>query len=88
MINNTSVKGRLSLPRISVYGITKYGGENFSDCLRLEMRKFGVKVVIVEPGNFGGVTGILSGSNVYLIKLFQRDINSLKMYKTCIHMYT
>lgn len=64
VINNTSVKGRLSLPRISVYGITKYGGENFSDCLRLEMRKFGVKVVIVEPGEFGGVTGILSGSNL------------------------
>lgn len=64
VINNTSVKGRISLPRISVYGITKYGGENFSDCLRLEMRKFGVKVVIVEPGEFGGVTGILSGSNL------------------------
>lgn len=64
VINNTSVKGRLSLPRISVYGITKYGGENFSDCLRLEMRKFGVKVVVVEPGEFGGVTGILSGSNL------------------------
>lgn len=68
VINNTSVKGRLSLPRISVYGITKYGGENFSDCLRLEMRKFGVKVVIVEPGNFGGVTGILSGSNLNRLK--------------------
>jgi short-subunit dehydrogenase len=64
IINCTSVKGRVSLPRISVYGITKYGGENFSDCLRLEMRKFGVKVVIIEPGEFGGVTGILRGNNV------------------------
>lgn len=56
--------------RIFVYGIMKYGGENFLDCFRLEMRKFGVKVVIVELGNFGGVIGILSGSNVYFIKLF------------------
>ncbi|XP_056016340.1 D-beta-hydroxybutyrate dehydrogenase, mitochondrial-like isoform X2 [Ostrea edulis] len=68
VINCTSVKGRLSLPRISVYGITKYGGENFSDCLRLEMRKFGVKVVIVEPGEFGGVTGLLKGNNLKRLK--------------------
>ncbi|XP_061176159.1 D-beta-hydroxybutyrate dehydrogenase, mitochondrial-like [Saccostrea echinata] len=68
IVNNTSVKGLVSLPRISVYGITKFGCENFSDCLRLEMRKFGVKVSIVEPGNFGGVTGIRIGSNFERLK--------------------
>ncbi|XP_061177363.1 D-beta-hydroxybutyrate dehydrogenase, mitochondrial-like [Saccostrea echinata] len=74
IVNNTSVKGRVSLPRISVYGITKYGGENFSDCLRLEMRKFGVKVVIVEPGEFGGVTGILKGPN---LKRLKKDVDEM-----------
>jgi 3-hydroxybutyrate dehydrogenase len=56
-----------------VYAITKYGGEAFSDILRLEMRKFGVKVIIVEPGNFSGITGILSPENVCMkyIQLFQ-----------------
>ena len=63
-MNVTSVKGILSRPTISVYGNTKFGAENFSDCLRLEMRKFGVKVSIVEPGNFGGLTGIVRDQNV------------------------
>nr|XP_022329706.1 D-beta-hydroxybutyrate dehydrogenase, mitochondrial-like isoform X2 [Crassostrea virginica] len=64
VVNVTSVKGILSRPTISVYGNTKFGAENFSDCLRLEMRKFGVKVSIVEPGNFGGLTGIVRDQNL------------------------
>lgn len=64
IVNVTSVKGIIARPTISVYGITKFGAENFSDCLRLEMRKFGVKVSIVEPGNFGGLTGIVKDQNV------------------------
>ncbi|KAL3877401.1 hypothetical protein ACJMK2_035112 [Sinanodonta woodiana] len=64
VVNVTSAKGKLSLPSCSVYGISKYGGETFSDCLRLEMRKFGVKVVIIEPGNFGGATGMLSSKTL------------------------
>ncbi|XP_048728281.2 D-beta-hydroxybutyrate dehydrogenase, mitochondrial-like isoform X2 [Ostrea edulis] len=64
IVNVTSVKGVLSRPTISVYGATKFGAENFSDCLRLEMRKFGVKVSIIEPGNFGGLTGIVKDQNL------------------------
>ena len=33
----------------AAYAITKYGGEVFSDILRLEMKKFGVNVSILEP---------------------------------------
>ncbi|KAK3085459.1 hypothetical protein FSP39_003715, partial [Pinctada imbricata] len=68
VINVTSVKGRVCLPYISAYGITKYGGENFSDILRMEMKKFGVKVVIVEPGNFGRLTAIVKGKNLDRIR--------------------
>lgn len=64
IINTTSVKGRISLPKNGAYGITKYGGEAFSDILRLEMRQFGVKVIVIEPGNFGGATGMLNQHSV------------------------
>lgn len=74
-MNVTSVKGIIARPTISVYGITKFGAENFSDCLRLEMRKFGVKVSIVEPGNFGGLTGIVKDQNV--INLCTNIVESL-----------
>lgn len=66
IINTTSVKGRICLPKNCAYGITKYGGEAFSDILRLEMRQFGVKVVVIEPGNFGGATGMLNPQSVRL----------------------
>ncbi|XP_041364987.1 D-beta-hydroxybutyrate dehydrogenase, mitochondrial-like [Gigantopelta aegis] len=56
----TSAQGRLAVPSNSTYAITKYGLECFSDILRLELQGFGVKVVVVEPGNFGGSTGMLS----------------------------
>lgn len=60
VLNVTSAKGRICLPSNSVYGATKYAIESFSDVLRLEMRKFGVDVVVIEPGDFGGTTGMLS----------------------------
>ncbi|XP_008941001.1 PREDICTED: retinol dehydrogenase 7-like, partial [Merops nubicus] len=34
------------------YCISKFGVEAFSDSLRLEMRNFGVKVSVIEPGYF------------------------------------
>lgn len=32
------------------YHATKHGLEGWSDCLRLEVNQFGIKVVIIEPG--------------------------------------
>ncbi|ESO99547.1 hypothetical protein LOTGIDRAFT_65444, partial [Lottia gigantea] len=68
IVNVTSVKARISLPCNSVYGITKYGGDAFSNALRQEMKKFGIKVVIIEPGNFGGATGCLNKEGTSRIK--------------------
>lgn len=74
IINVTSVKGRLSVPFNAAYNITKFGGETFSDILRLEMRKFGVKVIIVEPSHFAGITGILNPQN---LSRLQKEIESM-----------
>lgn len=52
----SSVKGRFSFPANSAYHITKHGLETVADCLRLEMLKFGVRVSVIEPGNFSTVT--------------------------------
>ena len=61
-VNITSVKGRLAVSLDSAYGMIKYAGEAFSDILRREMGRFGVKVAIIEPGDYGGLTGM--GSEV------------------------
>ncbi|XP_060069039.1 D-beta-hydroxybutyrate dehydrogenase, mitochondrial-like [Ylistrum balloti] len=60
IINVSSVRGRFSWPSDSLYHVTKHGLETLSDSLRMEMKKFGVKVVIVEPGDFGNATSISS----------------------------
>nr|CAD7196025.1 unnamed protein product [Timema douglasi] len=51
-INVVSIQGRVASPFKSPYCIVKAGVEAFSECLSLEMRKWGVDVVLVEPGNY------------------------------------
>ena len=58
VVNVTSVRGRVVEPNQSNYSTAKHGIETLTDSLRLEMVKFGVKVSIIEPGNFGNATAI------------------------------
>ncbi|NWS24468.1 RDH16 dehydrogenase, partial [Polioptila caerulea] len=51
VVNVASVMGRVSFFG-GGYCPSKYGVEAFSDSLRLEMRNFGVKVCVIEPGYF------------------------------------
>ncbi|XP_068137246.1 D-beta-hydroxybutyrate dehydrogenase, mitochondrial-like [Hyperolius riggenbachi] len=60
----SSMLGRMGSPLRSSYCITKYGVEAFSDCLRMEMYKWGVKVILIEPGNFIAATGIFTREGV------------------------
>ena len=57
IVNLSSMGGRLTFPGGGLYHATKYSVEAISDALRFEVRGFGVKVIIVEPGlivtNFG-----------------------------------
>ena len=40
------------MPGVSAYCISKFGVQAFCDSLRNEMKHFGVKVHIIEPGMF------------------------------------
>nr|XP_032821983.1 retinol dehydrogenase 5-like [Petromyzon marinus] len=51
VVNVASILGRVSIVG-GGYCISKFGVEAFSDTLRRDMRAFGVKVSIVEPGFF------------------------------------
>ncbi len=50
VINISSIGGRITAPTIGVYQASKYALEAFSDALRMETRRQGVTVAIVEPG--------------------------------------
>jgi NAD(P)-dependent dehydrogenase (short-subunit alcohol dehydrogenase family) len=45
-----SVSGHLALPFLGAYASTKHALEAISDAMRLELRPFGVHVVLIKPG--------------------------------------
>jgi NAD(P)-dependent dehydrogenase (short-subunit alcohol dehydrogenase family) len=50
IINISSVGGKIYEPLGSWYHATKFAVEGLSDSLRLELKPFGVHVVVIEPG--------------------------------------
>ncbi len=50
IINISSISGRVSVPFMAPYSMSKYAVEALSDAMRAELRPHGVDVVIVEPG--------------------------------------
>lgn len=50
IINNSSIGGKVYSPLGAWYYATKHALEGWSDCLRIELQQFGIKVVIIEPG--------------------------------------
>ena len=59
IVNITSKGGKMYTPLGAWYHATKHALEGWSDCLRLELKQFGIDVVIIEPGiiqtEFGNV---------------------------------
>lgn len=59
IVNVSSIAGKMYSPLGAWYHATKHALEGWSDCLRWEVKPFGVDVVIIEPGlirtEFGGI---------------------------------
>ncbi|KAI0234772.1 17-beta-hydroxysteroid dehydrogenase type 6 [Lamellibrachia satsuma] len=52
IVNTSSLSGRIPATCLGAYCVSKAGLETFSDVLRVEMHKWGVRVAIIEPGGF------------------------------------
>jgi NAD(P)-dependent dehydrogenase (short-subunit alcohol dehydrogenase family) len=50
IVNLSSVAGRVTMPGAGAYAASKYAIEAISDALRFEVRGFGVRVIVIEPG--------------------------------------
>jgi NAD(P)-dependent dehydrogenase (short-subunit alcohol dehydrogenase family) len=50
IVNVSSIGGRFGEPYGAWYHATKYALEGLSDSLRMELRPFGIDVIIIEPG--------------------------------------
>jgi NAD(P)-dependent dehydrogenase (short-subunit alcohol dehydrogenase family) len=56
ILNVSSMGGRVAYPVTGAYHASKFALEALSDSLRMELRPFGVRVVVIEPG--GSATAI------------------------------
>lgn len=50
IVNVSSFVGKIYTPMGAWYNATKHALEAWSDCLRIELRQFGIDVIIIEPG--------------------------------------
>ncbi len=52
VVNISSLAGVIGLPFSGLYSASKFALEGLSESLRMECRQFGIRVVLVEPGDF------------------------------------
>lgn len=52
IINVSSIGGLMGLPFQGFYSASKFGIEGMSESLRLELKPFGIRVVLINPGDF------------------------------------
>ncbi|MCP8970754.1 oxidoreductase [Ectobacillus ponti] len=52
IVNVSSISGLTGFPGLSPYVASKHALEGWSECLRLEVKPFGVQVALVEPGSY------------------------------------
>jgi NAD(P)-dependent dehydrogenase (short-subunit alcohol dehydrogenase family) len=64
IVNVTSMGGKIYTPLGGWYHGTKFALEALSDCLRLEVKPFGIDVVVIEPGGIATEWGDIAADNV------------------------
>jgi len=52
IINVSSISGKIGFPGLSPYIASKHALEGWSESLRLEVKPFGIDVVLIEPGSY------------------------------------
>jgi short-subunit dehydrogenase len=51
IINIGSVAGLFAIPYQSMYSASKFAVEAYTEALRMEVREFGIRAVVIEPGD-------------------------------------
>ena len=64
IINTSSIAGKIVLPFGGWYNVSKFSVEALSDALRMEVKPFGIDVVMIEPGGIKTDWGIIAARHL------------------------
>jgi NAD(P)-dependent dehydrogenase (short-subunit alcohol dehydrogenase family) len=64
IINISSVGGQFATPLGAWYHASKYAVEGLSDAMRLELKRFGINVVLIEPGSIQTEWGAIAADHL------------------------
>jgi NAD(P)-dependent dehydrogenase (short-subunit alcohol dehydrogenase family) len=64
VVNVSSVGGRFATPMGAWYHASKYAVEGMSDAMRLELKRFDINVVLVEPGSIQTEWGAIAADKL------------------------
>ena len=89
IVNISSMGGKIYTPLGAWYHATKHAVEGWSDCLRLELKDFGINVVVVEPGGIKTAWGTIAAENLKKTSSKGAYANfANKVAKNTVKMYT
>ena len=80
IVNFSSINGLLGIPFEGAYTASKHAVEGYSECLALEVKPFGIEIMLVEPGDHR------SGSRAY--RGHSKGITDDSPYKTAFDLGT
>jgi len=80
IINFSSIGGLMGLPFQAFYSSSKFAVEGFSEALRMEVKQFNIKVVLINPGDFR--TGNTAARKNFLAPTGPDDPYSVQFSKT------
>lgn len=64
IVNISSMGGKVWTPLGGWYHATKFAVEGLSDCLRMELKPFGIDVIVIEPGGITTPFGAIAAENL------------------------
>lgn len=82
IINISSIAGLIGTPFQGAYSASKFALEGLTEVLRMEVKPFGIHIVLIEPGDFN--TGFTDNR----IKTKQSQVNSIysDRFKRALHV--
>ena len=78
IVNISSMGGQMSFEGVGAYSASKFALEGMSEALALEVKPFGIKVLIVEPGAFRTEFGAEALRKMPVMPAYQESLTGIR----------